>query len=310
MRKLFPILFSLLLLAIISTNAFSSPTAKFTAKVLDENALPIKGAQVTLSFSGAKRGDGGGLTSFGKKGLSDNDGLFTDSAETLPLVGVVIDKSGYYRSIEKYEFKSRSLLLNRWEPWNPTIEVVLKKKRNPVGMYVGGGIIQVPKFDEPIGYDLEKGDWVAPYGKGMTSDFVFTYKAEMRAYRDYECSFVLSFSNMEDGIQEYRFNPEDQSYYKWPFEAPTSGYDKTLSRHEVKAPEKNLQTDAKKEINYIIRVRTRTDDKGNIIEAKYGKLSGEFGFDPKGNIQFYYYFNPDGTQNLEEDPEKNLFKKK
>jgi hypothetical protein len=207
-----------------------------------------------------------------------------------------------------YEFKSNSFLLNRWEPWNPTIEVVLKKKRHPVPMFRGGGIIQIPKLDVPVGYDLEKGDWVAPFGGGVTSDFIISFHAEMRAYRDYECSFELTFSNPKDGIQEYVFDNHSQSSFKWPFEAPEDGYLGRLTRHEVKLPGKNLQSDAKENLNYIFRVRTRTDLRGNVVAANYGKLSGEFGFDPKGNIQFHYFFNPDGTRNLEEDPKRNLFK--
>ena len=42
----------------------------------------------------------------------------------------------------------------------------------------------------------------------------------------------------------------------------------------------------------------------------YGKIEKEFEFDPKGSVYFRYYLNPDGTRNLEEDPGKNLFKKK
>jgi hypothetical protein len=63
-------------------------------------------------------------------------------------------------------------------------------------------------------------------------------------------------------------------------------------------------------VRYIFRVRTKLDKDGNIIGANYGKIGGEFEFDPKGAIFFGYYFNPDGTRNLEEDKENNLFKTK
>ena len=29
------------------------------------------------------------------------------------------------------------------------------------------------RFGKPIGFDLEKADWVAPYGKGECADFIF-----------------------------------------------------------------------------------------------------------------------------------------
>lgn len=295
------------IVCIVNANhAFGYSTAKLTFKVLDETRNPIKGAMVYVSFMQADD-SGIGLKTIRTNDITNSEGLVTFQGAGMESVGATISKDGYYQSGSGFKFTSSSKATNRWEPWNPTVEVVLKKKRNPVPMYVNGGIIQVPKFDEPVGYDLENGDWVSPYGEGKVSDFVFTYHAKMRAYRDYECSFELTFDNDKDGIQEFSFDSNEQSSYKWPFEAPESNYEKKKSRYEVKKPGKNLQTDAKKNVNYIFRVRTKTDNSGKIVEAKYGKLKGEFGFDPKGNIQFHYYFNPDSTRNLEEDPEKNLF---
>jgi len=310
MKSVSQILSLVALMFCFCTTVCASPTAKLTAKIVDENGASIQGASVCLSFSAAKHGDGGGLKSFGKEGLSDKNGLFLDSSETLPLVGVVVDKDGHYRSIQKYEFKSSSLLLNRWEPWNPTIEVVLKKKRNPVPMYMGGmDWAAIPKLDEPVGFDLERGDWVVPYGKGTVNDFVFVFKSTQRAWTDYESSYTLRFANEKDGIQEFVFDRNNQSLYRWPFEAPETGYLPTLQKYRNDSPATNLQTNERKEINYIFRVRTKTDKNGNIVAATYGKITGEIRIVP-GKIQFSYSFNPDGTRNLEEDPEKNLFKKK
>jgi hypothetical protein len=288
--------------------AIAYPTAKITAKVLDENGSVLKGADVHISFEIAKKG-GWGTENFGVKGTSDSEGFFTGEAKASSRIGITVRKDGYYFSRQLYEFTSKSTLLNRWEPWNPTIEVVLKKKRNPVGMYMGGGIIQVPRFDEPVGYDLEKGDWVAPYGKGMTSDFVVTFHTVSRAYTDYECNFTLGFSNYGDGIQEYFFDDTDQSYFKWPFMAPESGYASQVYKEKSDNPKDNFRTNEKKNVRYIYRVRTKKDANGNIVKAMYGKISQEFEFGPNGTILFHYYFNPDGTRNLEEDPKNNLFKK-
>jgi len=293
------------------TTTYASSTAKLTAKIVDENGASVPGASVCLSFSGAKQGDGGGLTSFCREGLSDKDGLFSDSSGTLAEVGVVADKDGYYRSIQKYEFKSSSFLLNRWEPWNPTVEVVLKKKRNPVAMYIKGtDNLKIPQEDKPIGYDLMVGDMVAPYGAGIVSDFVFTFHANNRAYTDYDCNFTLTFSNPMDGIQEYTFSPKEQSLYRWPFEAPDTGYANTVHKEKMMVPGKGYTSNEKRDIHYLFRIRTKVDKDGKIIEGLYGKIEKEFEFDPTGNIFFGYFLNPDTTRNLEEDPKKNLFKKK
>jgi hypothetical protein len=288
--------------------ALAYPTAKITAKVVGEKENVIQDADVHISFEIAKKG-GWGTDNFGKEGLSDSEGLFTAKANASSRIGITVRKEGYYFSRQIYEFTSRSFL-NRWEPWNPTIEVVLKKKSNPVPMYQKYlEWVPVPKLDEPIGYDLERGDWVSPYGKGLVNDFVVTVKSDQRAWADYNSSYTLTFSNKKDGIQEYQFDKDDQSYYKWPFEAPEDGYISSLEKFRNDSPQTGLQSNEKKGINYIFRVRTETDKDGKIIAAKYGKIEGEIRIVP-GKVQFLYYFNPDGTRNLEDDPDKNLFRKK
>lgn len=168
------------------------------------------------------------------------------------------------------------------------------------------GGIKVPVLEKPIGYDLEKGDWVAPYGKGVISDFIFNCKARDTSRDDWACSYTLTFSNEHDGIQEFIPKKNDQSIYEWPYEAPEDGYEPkiTWSSSYFKGKEK---TDYKKGEKNIFRVRTKVDEKGNIIEAKYGKMGGIEMF-PNGKIYFGYRFNPTGTRNLEYDPKKPLFK--
>jgi len=292
--------------------ASAGATGKVTAKIIDENGVPIQGADAEVTFEFAKA-KGTGLDTKGERGITDNDGLFTTTGQGMASISVSAMKDGYYMSCRGYEFKSSSMLLNRWEPWNPTIEVVLKKKRNPVAMYMKGtDWIEVPARESQVGYDLEKGDWVAPYGKGATSDFVFTFKSNIRAFREYDLEMILRFSNKLDGIQEYLFNPKEQSLFKWPFEAPVNGYKSELIKEIHKTPGKS-ETDINRGANYIFRVRTQSDEKGRITSTKYGKVASEFELSPDGSkfmVRFFYYLNPDTTRNLEEDPKKNLFKKK
>jgi hypothetical protein len=91
--------------------------------------------------------------------------------------------------------------------------------------------------------------------------------------------------------------------------APESGYASQVYKEKSDNPKDNFRTNEKKNVRYIYRVRTKKDANGNIVKAMYGKISQEFEFGPNGTILFHYYFNPDGTRNLEEDPKNNLFKK-
>lgn len=50
----------------------------------------------------------------------------------------------------------------------------------------------------------------------------------------------------------------------------------------------------------IIRVRTKVNDRGDIVSAHYGKIYGDF-------MQFKYYLNPTiNDRNVEFDPKQNL----
>ena len=162
------------------------------------------------------------------------------------------------------------------------------------------GWIDIPVFAQPIGYDLEVGDWIAPYGKGKISDFIFQFDS-----KTHEISYTLTFSNPNDGIQEYE-HPKDQSSYKWPFTALKNGYETKLSK-SVKYIDRKRETNLKKKVNYIYRLRTVTDKKGQIVQACYGKIPSEIEVTTNGKVKFSYYFNPDGTPNLEFDTTNNLF---
>ena len=308
LRNLLLILLLIIAFTLFATIAFALPTAKITAHVTDENGLPIKDAEVWITFMMPNK-EGVGLGTQRNKGFSDSEGIFTTKGEGLESVSVSSRKEGYYKSGVGYKFKDRNLL-GRWEPWNPTIEVVLKKKRNPVPMYAQKTQpLAIPLLDQPIGYDFEIGDWVTPHGNGNRTDLLFTCIHDFKAYRDAEFSCSITFSNEKDGVQEFVFKEDEQSYYKWPFEAPIEGYNhepfkKWMSIHQ---PNEGYKSNINKNANYIFRVRSETDEKGNISKANYGKIYGDFAVSRSGHIQFTYYFNPDGTRNLEFDMKKNLF---
>jgi len=189
-------------------NALALPAAKITIKAVDEGRNAIVGAQVKISFS-VPNESGIGLADINTNGITNSNGIHVVSGQTIGLVGFCVDKEGYYQSCSGYEFKSSTLSI-RWEPWNPTIEVVMKKKRNPVPMYRKYlEALPIPAFKTPAGYDLEKGEWVVPYGNGVVSDLVFTCENEYVSFSEAKTNCDLTFSNPQDGLQEYRFDPNN-----------------------------------------------------------------------------------------------------
>jgi len=255
---------------------------------------------------------------------SDNtaniDGKTDDNGNvimTLPcLIGEISFGSKYgtpmfYESNYKYQFQTNSG--GKWQPWNPTIDVVVKPILNPIAMYARkfgqDPDPNIPKLNIPIGFDLEVADFVAPYGKGMSSDFIFTLSnqdATNTTQKPTESTLSISFPNKGDGIQSVISLPLNQgSALRLPRFAPEGGYEPTLvKKHSQVWVHGLLQNNQ----NYFFRVRTVLDEKGQIKSALYGKIDGAVQFWDNGGIVFTYYLNPTpNDRNMEFDPKKNLF---
>ena len=246
--------------------------------------------------------------------VTDKNGTCCFKVKTDPFGSFRVEEKGYYRTSCKYDFSqdknSYNKLLNRWEPYPSKITITLRKKKNPVPMYVKStGVIPLPFLGKPVGFDLEKGDWVKPHGKGEIADFVIVRKLEKIGDKE-KLSYILTFSNPLDGIQEYVMNKKfSNSQFQWPYDAFLKGYQQTISEYKiykVRVIERKDRPDAK----YIFRVRTKIDKNGKIISANYGKIIGGFHFSSDDGMKFTYYFNPDpNSRSLEFATDKNLFKK-
>ena len=293
------------------------PDAKFTVKVIDQNGVNVTNATVNAQPRKVIS------KALDIEKITDTNATVTfHVSSVLPWVNTYINKENYYQSglaVGLDNFK-KNKPRNRWEPWNETHVITLKEKLNPTPMYAQTiKWVKFPILNKPVGYDLEKGDWVAPYGNGIISDFILNCHNEYPQRGKYLTSFKLTFSNIDDGIQIYNQPISDRSQYIWPYLAPENGYNKELYKvafsnwKSENSYNAELFTEAKehKKRNYIFRIRTTTDDNGNIISAMYGKIQGDFfvsGAAGGGGFKFTYYLNPTGTRNLEFDTRNNLFK--
>ena len=286
--------------------------AKMSFRVLDDEGCPVGSATVRAAFYFDPKKQGMII------GETDTNGLCSIEGITHMDVSYQIQKDGYYRTDGRYVFGmvEPPVINNRWQPWDPTNTMVLKRIKNPVPMYVKKVETIIPVLDQPVGFDLEKGDWVAPYGTGSSSDFVFKFlfKTKPQTYKDdFRTQTILSFSNPKDGIQDVVVPVEQwgaQSALKLPYQAQSNDH---LSVYEWQS---NC-VDGRSEIvpergDYSFRVRTKVDDSGKIISALYGKIHGSIetgGYlQALPRLQFTYYLNPTSNdRNVEFDPAKNLF---
>ena len=288
--------------------ATTPPSSCMTVHLLDaETGEPIEGVVCDAQFRYDKN------VALTKKFFqSDTNGICRIEGP-IDYIGTScgLEKEGYYWQTAQLDFKGRNRVLNRWEPWNPTIEVKMRKKKNPVPMVARGVDREmIPEWDKSIGFDLERGDWVAPYGKGRVSDMIF-FVQKTSGISGATCE--ISFSNKGDGIQEFVPDQSSGSEFIFPYLAPTNNYSESMCREKVYTDEYGLKfrTNAKPdaEINHLFRVRTILDDKGNVQQACYGRIKGELRVSSNGKLYFKYWFNPVPNERSLEYSGKNLLKK-
>lgn len=251
------------------------------------------------------------------KGVSDQDGFFETKALSSGTVGIAGEKAGYYKSRVKHNFFIDSKgKLSPYDPSVNTIKILMRRKLNPIPMYAKRVTLELPAEEQYLGFDLEKGDWVSPYGAGGKSDFTFYFSRILSDDRTYDAALKMRFNQDQDGIQLYEAPPLSGSKLRLPNSAPSEGYtdkldhefgwNKAQGHYGVNNPDTTLK-------NYFFRVRTVVDEKGEIISSHYGKVYGTFRISgarrDKVRLSFTYYFNPNNNDtNVEFDPEKNLFK--
>jgi hypothetical protein len=189
------------------------------------------------------------------------------------------------------------------------IDLELRPIRNPIGGISNAVRIKLPAFDRALGFDLEAGDWVAPFGNGTVSNLIFTVGGYFKGLNDYDQSLTLTFTNPGDGIMLTKIAPRVGSTFKFPYEAPLNGYEpRRVWTKTFNGKTEATNIDGSGETNYIFRVRTELDEKGNVRRALYGVIAGEViigGNNEIGrNVSFTYALNPDWTRNIEFDPAK------
>jgi hypothetical protein len=304
MQKLLVMLFMLLPNIVLAL-----PTAKFTLLVVDENNIPIEGADARISFMKAASGGKGSKTYF-VSGKTDKNGLFTGEGATEYYATYSANSDGYYGTGIKYNgFTDFSGIMGfrKWQPWNPILKVVLKKIKNPIPMYAYNvNRVDIPQKDRIIGYDLKKHDWISPYGKGIVSDLLFKLEDVFVNNNNYKTTLTISFPNSDDGLQKFMTKSEGSDFLS-NHHAPLVNYQSTLVQVKSKSGSNRRVTTYQvgDDTNYYFRVRCNEDD---LESCFYGKIYGNIEFSAT-TIRFKYFLNPSlGDTNIEFAPKRNLFK--
>lgn len=292
------------------------PPFQVTMQVVDDEGRPVEGALAKVAYERPPRG-ASSVRIESASGSTDAAGRVVLQGKTaLPGISYGVEKVGHYQVRgPRYHFKEKTW--RQWQPWNPTIEVVLKRIKNPVPMYARKVETKVPEFDQPIGFDLVLSDWVAPYGKGQEADFIFLVQREVKSDREYDGSLTVRFAREGDGLLPWENHRPEATGLRMPYQAPEEGYLSEITWRENRgkntAGDEMVFSSVSKTMNYFIRVRTKHDAQGRLTSAHYGKIHGDIRWFigtqvSKSGLAFTYYLNPDGTRNVEYDPQRNLLR--
>lgn len=295
-------------MSVMAVDAFALfKRTKVTLVVIDEERNPIEGAIAGIGF---EENIGWGTDVIPQDKLTDGEGKATFSGKCNGHIAYGAEKEGYYSSYYDYDFNDLGTF--GWKPWNPELQIVMRKIENPVPMYARNtkfSRLEVPAIGEKVGFDLVLFDWMPPYGKGQHTDFILQVDRSFTDVDNFEEKLTVTFPNKHDGIQAVSETFSNGSVFKLPRNAPSGGYENLLETKSSKENGKHYESFNLND-NYIFRIRSEVKA-DNVQKAMYGKIHGPFIvtgiMKKKPKIIIQYYLNPDHTRNLEFDPNRNLF---
>ena len=225
-------------------------------------------------------------------------------------------------------------LFGVWQPDNLVVTIALQRVEHPIPLAVRKEKTEVWKgpfgpFDGTntvVRYDLIKGDWLPPVGKGEWPDIVFRSEVKLRGtHQDKGISRVTTFYDLVTTVEM----PGEGNGLAMRMASPTAGVKLRLAPEEGYVRSQVLKTGQRRQVVgagiygkpytesdenrcYFFRIRSRFDGKGRLVAGYYGKVYGDFSF--KGwwtcglqGVEFLYYLNPKPLdRNLEWDRKTNL----
>ena len=280
-------------------------------------------------------------------GETGREGVFEAKGETNcgEAVFLLEGNSGFYDTPRiRVPFDSRegrpTTLSRWWKPDNPVIAIALQRIERPTPLFVK--YVELRDYKKGIGwfdgtnsvlrFDMMRGDWLPPYGHGEIADVTIASKVTVtgtgksrKPYPEfgwetmnfYELKGEVVFSG-SDGISERAAKPTDGLKIRCVWDelvgkrvARVSGVRQIFERKGGDWYAEGF-SDKNADRAYAFRIRSRCNEKGELVEAYYGKVYGDFEFegdDRRGlvGMKFLYYLNPSPLdRNLEWDMRNNL----
>ena len=293
---------------------------RVTARVVDEQGNPLVGVPVRIGIHNVNDFLDEYNDFYGK---SDEQGRFSAEAVGRPLAKIEIKADGYYPSLKTVSCNEGSAELirkgGRYLPWDPVVDVMIKKVGSPIPMIVRRGN-RCRSWVEPrqghmnkaLGWDLVEGDWVAPHGNGKRADLIFRFESSYSNEESKSAQVCIKFANPGDGFIAIHELKGEESLLKYPRMAPIEGYENKQVDLLTKVFE-DWRLVKNRPRGYFLKLRSEMDASGKTLSAIYGKITEPFKLYPPSVsyrlpvLNFDYYVNPTpNDRNLEYDQRTNL----
>lgn len=272
--------------------------AQLFIRIVDDAKKPLSDVMVDARFDSAFKSRGEIISV-----LTDTNGIAVVSGKTGKAVTIRASKSGYYGATDKVCFISigQGVENGKWKPWNKEITLILRPIKNPVANKVSVNdwlFIKAPSVW--LGLDIEKYDFVKPYGEGEVSDLEIKYELQGQYLQNYEGMDVyIRFP--WDYAGAYYQNRCMISDFKDAYQALTNAvyikefhyFDHILRDEQGRVVGHDKQTfDNSKAM--IIQRRCVVNEEGGLKEARYGQITHfRFGCDKnRCCLMFQPIFNP------------------
>lgn len=263
--------------------------AKIRLKVCDDTGAPVSNASVCAGFDMLPRPH----SVYGK---TDTNGVCVVKGKTNGnKVVFLVGKDGYYGSRKEISYvpmwKEHDVKDGKWQPYGAVESIELRKIRNPAHLAVAHmrEFNNTKEINSWIGFDLEKRDFVQPYGKGEIADFEVFFDWDKGCFADYKgMAKRIRFTGKFSGYYQYAANAVSE--FKGPYSAlPDATYQQDADFYEHVIIDPNAygrRYDRKvfdKNKCWVVRSRCKLDADGNLKSAHYSVINDiAFGCDKGG----------------------------
>jgi hypothetical protein len=140
-----------------------------TVTVLNEDNKAVENCNIKVVYDDAETTDDAI-----KYAVTDQTGKATTSARSRPTISIKTQCKEFYPTYEQSIINLVDEKDTRYLPLKKlNHSITLRKITNPIPLYAKMNDVPIPEKEKWIGFDLEKADWVRPYGVGIASDVEF-----------------------------------------------------------------------------------------------------------------------------------------